>query len=372
MAASPVVAPTLRRFPMSASELAAVGASAPTGPAPHPPGPRFRCIYRSGACEINLDWPVDRIAEALADPDGTLWVDIQDGSERDLGRIESLFREVFGFHPLAIEDALREANVPKVDDWDKYLYLVFHAINFDPETDAVCLHELDVFLGRNYLVTYHAGPMKIVEQVRTLVERDSENRLRRRPDHVLYLLLDRGVADHLAAIEHLDDTIDTLMDEVLAGPGRDTLPRIFQVKQAITRVYRVIVPQREVANRLARDPYPQIGDRDRVYFRDVYDGLVRLHDLADSIRDLVTGAVETYLSVSANRTNDIMKTLTIVTVLFLPLNFIVGFFGMNFFGENIHIDELVSTHTLLFALGGAAMLGGALGLWFWGRRRGWY
>ncbi len=300
----------------------------------------FRCMYRSGRGNCVLDWPKDRLAEALADPDGTLWVDIEDPDGACVAEIESLFKDTFGFHPLAIEDALRESNVPKIDDWDRYLYLVFHAIEFDPATDDLTLHELDAFLARNYLVTYRTRPMPLVERVRKTISHDAENRMRRRPDHILYLLLDQGVADHLSAIEHLDEAVDSIMDVVLEKPIPETLQRIFQIKRSTAKLYRVIVPQREVVNRLTRDPYSQIGDRDRVYFRDVYDGLVRLHDLTEAIRDLVSGAIDTYLSVSANRTNSVMKTLTIVTVLFLPLNFVVGFFGMNFFGANIELDRL--------------------------------
>ncbi len=116
--------------------------------------------------------------------------------------------------------------------------------------------------------------MSLVDRVQQFVERDSENRLRRRPDHILYHLLDLGVSDHLSAIEHLDEAVDELQDEVFDRPSPRTLQKIFQLKRAISQMHRVIAPQREVANRLARDLYPQVGERDRVYFRDVYDGLV--------------------------------------------------------------------------------------------------
>ncbi|HEU5115957.1 MAG TPA: magnesium transporter CorA family protein, partial [Isosphaeraceae bacterium] len=210
-----------------------------------------------------------------------------------------------------------------------------------------------------------------VDKVRKLLERDPENKLKRRPDHILYLLIDQGVSEHLAAIEHLDEAIDDAQNEVFDHPTHATLQRIFQVKRSVACMHRVIAPQREVANRLARDMYSQIGARDRVYFRDCYDSLVRLHDITESVRDLVSGALETYLSVTSNRTNDIMKALTIATVLFLPLNFVVGFFGMNFFSDNIALEGN-STHTLLFLLASLLMIGSAGGIWYWGRSRGWY
>ena len=335
-------------------------------------GPVYFCCFRSGAGEIHLDFPLERIPEALDDAAGSLWLDILDPGGQHIASIETLFRDVFQFHPLAIEDALQQSNQPKLDDWDRYLYTVFHAIDFDPESDEVCLRELDAFLGRNFLVTYHAQPLTVVEKVRQLVLRDSENRLKRRPDHLLYLLLDRGVDEHLAAIEHLDEAIDELMDEILEKPRFDLMSRIYQIKRSVARVYRIIVPQREVANRLARDPYPQIGDRDRLYFRDAYDGLVRLHNLVEGVRDLVSGAIDTYLSTSANRTNEIMKTLTIVTVLFLPLNFLVGFFGMNFFADNIAVNPGQPGHLALFIISCVIMLASVGAFWWWGHKRGWY
>lgn len=330
-----------------------------------------RAVYRSGSGTVDLDWPLDRIGEALADPEGTLWLDIEDRQGASASKIEVLFRDLFGFHPLAIEDALLDVNVPKLDDWEQYLYLVYHAIDFDPVTDDLRLRELDVFLAHNYLVTYRTEPMPAVEKVRNLIGRDPESRLKRRADHVLYLLIDEGVSEHLAAIEHLDEAIDDALDEIFNHPSPSTLQRIFQVKRSVARIHRVIGPQREVVNRLARDMYPQIGARDRVYFRDTYDSLVRLHDITESVRDLVSGALETYLSVTSNRTNEIMKALTIATVLFLPLNFVAGFFGMNFFSDNIVLDGTIP-HTVLFALASLLMAVSAGGIWYWGRRRGWY
>lgn len=351
--------------------MSAAAAVAPSSP-PAPDGFVIRCVYRTGGGEIHTDWPPERIGDTLADPGGTLWVDIHDPDGARVPEVERLFREVFAFHPLSIEDALTDANAPKLDEWETYLYLVFHAIDFDPVTDEIRLHELDLFLGRQYLVTYRTHTITLVDRVWKLVSRDLENRLRRRADHLLYLLMDAGVGDHLHAIEHLDQAVEAIMDSAMANPTPETLQRIFQIKRSVARVYRIIVPQREVANRLSRDDYSQVGTRDRVYFRDVYDGLVRLHDLTEGIRDLVAGAIDTYLSVSANKTNDIMKTLTIVTVLFLPLNFIVGFFGMNFFGDNIVLGEGFLGHTLLFLASCGLMVAGSVGIWLWGKRRRWF
>ncbi len=335
-------------------------------------GPVIRIVYRSGAGAIHHDWAFERIREALDDEGGSTWVDINDARGHASKDVEGLLRDVFQFHPLAIEDALQDSNVPKVDDWERYLYLVFHSINFDPETDDLRLHELDIFLGNNYLVTYHYEPVRIIDQLRESLRRDNGHRLRRGADHVLYQLLDLGVAEYLPAVEHLDDAIDEIQDEVFRNATPNTLRSIFRIKRSALRLHRIIIPQREVLNRLARDNYAQIDDQDRIYFRDVYDHAVVLQDISETLRDLIAGALDTYLSAVSNRSNEIMKVLTVATVMFLPLNFVVGFFGMNFFGDTLAFQGEHWASTALFWTTCAGMLLTPLILWYWVYRRGWF
>ena len=268
-------------------------------------------------------------------PRGTLWVDIENPDGNSTEQVEALLRNVFGFHPLAIEDALQESHIPKVDDWGDYLYLVFHGTSIDPQTDELRLHELDIFLGPNYLVTYHTEPLSFLDQDRKAIERDPRDRLQHGCDHLLFRFLERAVDQSLEAIEHLDDRVDEIQNQVIENPRAETLQTIFRIKRSAIRLHKIFGPQREVLNRLARDPYKPIQPEHRVYFRDVYDHVVRIHDISESLRDLIAGTLETYLSVMSNRTNDIMKTLTMVTVMFMPMSFIIGFFGMNFFGETL-------------------------------------
>ena len=334
------------------------------------PLPRLRVVRLGSDGTLALDLPATQIAESIADPGAVVWVDVDDRNS-DLSGVESLLLNTFHFHPLAVEDALLESNTPKVDDWGGYLYLVFHTILFDSDTLELFPQEIDVFLGRNYLVTYHAEPQGCIDALRRLIERDA-TRMARGPDHLLYHLLDAGVADFLPAIERLDEAIDEAQDEVFGDPTPATLRRIFRIKRAALRLHRSIIPLREVLNRLARDEYAQIDAPDRVYFRDVYDHLVRLHDISETLRDLISGALDTYLSAVANRTNEVMKTLTIVSLFFLPLNFVVGFFGMNFFGDNIVLHDLKLPHNFIFGVILFLMALSPVGLRWWVKRRGWF
>jgi magnesium transporter len=333
--------------------------------------PVVRVVYRDSKGTIHIDWPADRIREAIEDQKGIAWVDILDLECHANSSTEALLRDVFHFHPLAIEDALKETHVPKVDDWGDYLYIVFQAIDFDPKAEKIQLHEIDIFLGRNFLVTYHNEPIGFLDQDRKNIERDGPNRLRRGPGHLLYHLLDLAVAGYLPAIEHLDEAIDDAQDEVFRHPTQRTLQAIFRVKRATLRLHRILAPEREVMNRLARDAYDVIDEDHRIYFRDVYDHLVRIHDLTESLRDLISSALDTYLSAISNRTNDIMKTLTIVTVMFLPMSFLSGFFGMNYFGETLSFRTAFPKGAM-FAGTCLLMVASIVVQWYWAWRKGWF
>ncbi len=331
----------------------------------------IRAVYRDGTGAIQLDWPVDRIAEAVADGQGTLWVDILNPDSASSTAAADLLRDVFAFHPLAVEDAIEESNIPKIDDWGDYVYIVFHGTAIDPGSDELLLQELDIFLGANYVVTYHTEPLEFLEQDRASIDRDPRDRLQHGADHLLVRFLERAVDQALVTIEHLDDRLDTIQNEVIADPRPRSLETIFRLKRCAIRLQKIFNPQREVLNRLARDPYKPVQPAHRVYFRDVYDHVVRMHDICESLRDLIAGTLETYLSVMSNRTNDIMKTLTMVTVMFMPMSFLVGFFGMNFFGETLAFQSPLPKQWLFFGSLLIMVISPSL-MWVYARRKKWF
>ena len=326
----------------------------------------IRSLYFTADGQLNTDLSQDEFALALQDPGGVLWVDFEaTPAEMD----EKVLIEVFGFHPLAVDDALQETHVPKVDDWGKYLYIVLSAVEVEKDGDSVLnVLELDVFLGQNYMVTHHDQPIAALQRVWTACQRD-DRQLRRGVDHLLYRLIDEVVAQYMPVVEEIDEEIDQIEDEIFDNPGPDILARIFSVKRDVLQMRRIIGPQREVLNRLARDDYEVIDARARVYFRDVYDHLVRLHDLTESLRDLIGGALDTYLSVINNRMNDIMKTLTVITTLFMPISFVVGFFGMNYFYPIANTDQWTSLPSFVVVMAIIVLL--PVGMFTWIRRRGW-
>ncbi len=327
----------------------------------------IRSFYFPSVGDIQIDLNAEEFKTALQDPGGLLWVDFENTPPKE---DEPILREVFRFHPLAIDDALRESHVPKLDDWGEYIYIVLHAVNFDRSNSGqLDTQELDVFLGKNYMVTHHDEPISAISRVWDISLRDTRHLLSG-ADHLLYRLTDEVVASYMPVVEQIDDAIDQTEDQVFNRPTPETLERIFMLKRAALHLRRVIGPQREVLNKLARDDYIVIDTRDRIYFRDVYDHLVRLHDITESIRDLVGGALDTYLSVINNRMNEIMKTLTIFTAMFMPLSFIGGFFGMNFFAPVAPLVKWTGIPAFAFTLVITFLTPVAMYLWI--RRRGWW
>lgn len=328
----------------------------------------IRSIYRTASGELRRDLTLAEIQTALQDAQGTLWLDVTLG-DRENGEMTQLLREVFHFHPLAVEDALSESSGPRLDDWPDHLYIVLMAPRLGTGRRLES-RELDIFLGRNYLLTLHAEPIRALDAIWDQLQRGLERRLIEGPDHLLYHLTDGVVADYMPIVESIDEDIETLEAEIFERPRRGTVAHIFRLRRTLMELRRRIAAMREVVNKLARDEYPFLDPKDRVYFRDVYDHLVRLYDLVDGQRDMVIGALDSYISVASNRLNEIMRTLTVVSILFLPLNFITGFFGMNFFAEPFNIDNPVSPY-LLFGLCMLSLMLLPIGMLWYIRRKGW-
>ncbi|MBV6451414.1 MAG: Cobalt/magnesium transport protein CorA [Anaerolineales bacterium] len=326
----------------------------------------LRTLYFSPGKPIRKDIPPQEFPKLVRDRRGLLWVSlINESIETCLPILQG-----FGFHPLAIDDALQETHVPKLDDWGNYLYIVLNYLVIEENgTDwETRTEELDIFLGPNYIVSLHDSPIPAIEETWAACDRDPRT-LQDGADHLLYKIADNIVTSYMPTVEKIDAAIDQIEDEVFDHPSPRTLEKLFALKRLLQAMRRILLPQREVMNKLARDDYRVVDPKDRIFFRDIYDHLVRLHDLNESLRDLVGGALDSYLSVVNNRMNDIMKTLTIITTLFMPLTFVTGFFGMNFFAANPPWEEWTSP--LIFYGTLVLILLAPFFMYLWMRRRTW-
>jgi magnesium transporter len=322
----------------------------------------IRSLYRTQDGNFRTDLKPDEIGAALQDAHGLLWLDL---ASEPPEVCEPILRETFGFHHLAIEDALQQSHVPKMDDWTDYLLVVLHAVALNRDNAQLDSLELDAFLGKNYIVTYSERPIPAVERVWATCQRD-ERCLNSGPDHILYLLANDMVDGAMSVVKEMDKTIDRIMDSIFHRPTPDTLEQVFTLKRAVLHMRHTLFPQRKVFNKLARDDYAVIDARDRAYFRDVYDHLVRLYEINESLRDLVIAALDTHLSVVNNRMNESIKTLAAVAALFMPVSFLAGFFGMNFFGPAVPLHGLMGTPALALTL--TVMTLSLVGMYVWIRR----
>ena len=326
----------------------------------------IRSLYYLPGQPIQKDLLPEKFPELIQNEQAVLWVDfISEPPEISLPILQD-----FKFHPLAIDDALQETHVPRLDDWGDYLYIVFNYMDVTKNGGGWDSHvdELDIFLGSNYIVTHHDEPITAVEETWVSCDRDSRT-LEEGADHLLYKIADYLVAEYMPIVEKIDDAIDEIEDQVFDRPSPRTLEKLFALKRVLLAMRRIVLPQREVMNKLARDDYQVIDRKDRIFFRDIYDHLVRLHDINESLRDLVGGVLDTYLSVINNRMNEVMKTLTLITTLFMPLTFVTGFFGMNFFEPLGLMKNWTTNPAFYLTLAIIVLL--PIGMYIWMRRRTW-
>lgn len=326
----------------------------------------IRSLFYIPGKSVRTDISPAEFPRLIRDRRGVLWVDFI-GEAPEVA--EPILRSL-GFHPLAIDDALQETHTSKVDDWGDHLYIVFNVLNYKQENGSFVseIDELDVFLGKNYIITHHDQLLPAIEDAWSACQRDVRH-VHDGPDHLLYRIVDSLVMSYMPIIDQIDAQVDQIEDQVFDRPRPDTLEHIFALKRLLLTMRRILLPQREVLNKLSRDDYRVIDPKDRIFFRDIYDHLVRLHDLNENLRDLVGGVLDSYLSVTNNRMNEVMKTLTIITTLFMPITFVTGFFGMNFFEPVANFLHWTSEQTFDIMLGIIVLLPVVMYLWM--RRRTW-
>jgi len=299
-------------------------------------------------------------------PEGTLrWVDLRSQDEAQL----ELLRERFGLHPLAIEDCAHEDQRPKLEEYKDHLFLVTQgfAAKGDP-LEELELHELHSFLGKDTLITVHLGTIAALDKAWSRLAGDPRA-LERGVDFAYYLIADGIVDDNFPIIDQIADELEELEDAVLSSPKHSDLQRIFALKHHLVHMRKVLSPQRDVVGLLAKRGDSRVSERTSLYLRDVYDHLVRINESIETNRDLLGNALDAYLSAVGQRTNEIMKYLTIMSAVFLPLAFVVGFFGQNF--DNLpflrgwtHHDGPMWTMVVL-------CVGTPAGMLYWFRHKRW-
>jgi magnesium transporter len=304
--------------------------------------------------------PVDgeRIAK-LVEEGKTFWLDLHQPDEEDI----AMLRDVFGFHPLALEDSTHFGQRPKVEEYENFAFLALYGAAADDDDVA----EVHCFLGHTYLITVHRDECAALAEVQRRI--DLRHLAPGDPVDLLYRVVDALVDSFFPHLNQFDDAIDAMEERALTRATEDDLHEIFQLKRRLVKLRRIIGPQQNVLLAIIGGPVALSGmtpERER-YFRDVYDHLIRIGELIDSHRDLLTSSLEVHLSTVSNRLNGVMKQLAVISTIFLPLTFITGFFGQNFGWLVSHVSDWPAFLGLGIGIELATLA--ALGLFF--RRRGW-
>lgn len=304
----------------------------------------------------------------LSDTNLFLWVDLEDPSPEEA---KYVLEDVFHFHPLSIEDCVMVSESPKVEEYTPreedrfapYLFIVIHAVDYSRKDGVFATRELNFFLGKNFLVTYHEGPVRSVQVTEERAIRGAGG-IARAPDRVAYNLLDSIVDNYKPALDELSLEIAELEQLVLQSPTKDTLNKILQVKKEVLHLRQIIGPQREVLARFARGEFKLIRAHLVPYYRDVHDALFRISGLAQTYADSLTGTLQVYLNMSSNQTSEVVKLLTLITVITTPLMMVGTWYGMNF--QNMPELE----HGYWLAL--AAMIVSTAVTWWYFKRKKWF
>jgi magnesium transporter len=320
-------------------------------------------LYRRPDGALEQELSPARIREIVDQGEGELWVDIDSSDVHQ----HALLEKVFGFHPLAIEDTLSPGSRVKLEEYDRYLFVVASGIRFDratPDPFDLETFNLYFFLGKNYLVTVHAIESPSCNATHDRLMRNPDL-LGRGAEMTMHSIIDQAVDAYFPVVESLNDLVDHLEEKLFESFDEKLIHEIFKAKRSAFAFRRHIGPLREVLNVLTNRPSVYIRSETQLYYRDVYDHTIRIMESVDTTRDLLSGVLETYLSQTSNRMNKVMKQLSIVATIALPLIVVGGIYGMNF-------SQMPLTHHPLgfyWALGSMVAISSVM-LW-WLRNNRW-
>lgn len=306
----------------------------------------------------------------LSDTNLFLWVDLENPTPEET---KYVLEDVFHFHPLSVEDAVIVSLAPKVEEYnpkeeDKftpYLFMVIHAVDYSRKDGVFATSELNFFLGKNFVVTYHEVPLRSVSTTEEQALRSNVH-IARAPDRVAHTLLDSIVDNYKPALDELSLEVAELEQEALQRPTKETLNKILQIKKEVLHLRQIISPQREVLARFARGEFKLIRAHMVPYYRDVYDALFQISELAQNLTDSLTGILQVYLNMSSNQTGEVVKLLTLITVITTPLMMIGTWYGMNFH----NMPEFQSKHG--YAIAAVIMTVSTVATAWYFKKRKWF
>ncbi|MDO8725448.1 MAG: magnesium/cobalt transporter CorA [Candidatus Methanoperedens sp.] len=255
------------------------------------------------------------------------WINIDGLHQVDI--IEKIGKN-FDFHPLLLEDILNTEQRPKIEDFDTHIYLVLKMLYYDDKTNEINSEQVSIIFGQNYVISFQEKEVDVFNPIRERI-RTGKGRIRKMgADHLAYSLIDAIVDGYFIILEKLGENIEDVEEKMMANPTPETLHAIHRLKRKMISLRKSVWPLREVVNALERSDSSLIQDNTRIYLKDVYDHTIQVIDTVETFRDMLSGMLDVYLSSISNKMNEIMKVLTIIATIFIPLTFIAGVYGMNF------------------------------------------
>lgn len=279
-------------------------------------------LYEDGKIIVNSS--IKSIKSALISGE-KIWVDMEKPDEKEI----NLLRDVFRFHPLAIEDCVHRIQRPKVVNYKDYYFIVLNEFIGGDINKYFTYSEVYIFLGDNYIVTLHWNKLKVIGDTMERIA-NGPHIFEKGIDFILYNLFDTLVDDYFPLTDSIGDKIDDIEETILKEPNKQIQDDILVLKRNILKLRKVLSPQREVLNILLRHDFDLIHEENRLYYMDVYDHMLRIYDLLDTYTDLLASTMDLYMSQISNRMNEVMKVLTMITTIMMPLSLIAGIYGMNF------------------------------------------
>ncbi|MFC1799660.1 magnesium/cobalt transporter CorA [Candidatus Eisenbacteria bacterium] len=273
--------------------------------------------------------PVEKIEDVFQfkDTSSVTWINVDGVYQTD--PIEKIGRH-FGFHPLVLEDIANTGQRPKMEDHGEYIFVVLKMLRLDPKTGGIISEQLSLILGTGFVVSFQEVEGDVFDALRDRI-RSSKGRIRKmKADYLAYALIDAIADNYFVILEKLGERMEEIEGDLVANPRPETLQEIHSLKREMIRLRKSVWPLREALSKLERSESDLIAESTRIYIRDVYDHSIQVIDTVESLRDMVSGMLDTYLSSVSNRMNEVMKVLTIIATIFIPITFIAGVYGMNF------------------------------------------
>ncbi|MBM3709081.1 MAG: magnesium/cobalt transporter CorA [Actinobacteria bacterium] len=276
-----------------------------------------------------IEQDIENIAQCFEfkDDKTITWINIDGIHDTDM---LSKLGDCFGFHPLILEDILNTEQRPKVEDFTDYIYVVLKIIDYEKNLKEVTFDQVSIILGKNYLISLHERPLDIYETVKNTLKKDRSKIRKAGSDYLAYLLMDSIIDNYFSVLENVGERIENIENKIITNPSPKTLKATHNLKRDMLFMRKSVWPLREVISKLERGEISLIKNSTRIYIRDIYDHIIQVIDTIETYRDMLSGMIDIYLSSISNRLNEVVKILTIISTIFIPITFIASIYGMNF------------------------------------------